>query len=311
MEEFVAYGMHPLATGVGFDKVATLVTPVLKLKLPLLKFVAVHKDDEDDVQCLARVELEAKGIMGSYTHPEHEACVMSLHNEGHLNMVFELAEMAYGPRPEPGTKEFTKASKKRKMDVAGKNLSKRVRALKKKKVETVKAAVPPGKTYNPQGKGATPRGKGGLKRLSDVEVASARPVKQTKKTMFRPTATATVVGTVAVVSESKVATGMKRTAMPTRKPRVPAFGVMVEASSTESQESSPHGLTAQDSLPKNVSMPEPHGLSPRASVPDIMPSAEPRASLQITTPAGWLVTLLLSFVLFCDVLSFVACVRCL
>jgi hypothetical protein len=33
MEEFVACGMHPLTTSVGFDKVATLVTPVSKLKV--------------------------------------------------------------------------------------------------------------------------------------------------------------------------------------------------------------------------------------------------------------------------------------
>jgi hypothetical protein len=55
--------MHPLAPSVGFDKVATLVTLVSKLKVPLPKFVAVRKDD---VQFLARVELEAEGIMGSY-----------------------------------------------------------------------------------------------------------------------------------------------------------------------------------------------------------------------------------------------------
>jgi hypothetical protein len=49
MEEFVACSMHPVATGVDFDKVATLVTPVSKLKVPLPKFVVVHKNDEDDV----------------------------------------------------------------------------------------------------------------------------------------------------------------------------------------------------------------------------------------------------------------------
>jgi hypothetical protein len=43
----VACGMHPLSTGVGFGKVATLVTPSSNLKVPLPKFVAVRKDDED------------------------------------------------------------------------------------------------------------------------------------------------------------------------------------------------------------------------------------------------------------------------
>jgi hypothetical protein len=109
VEEFVACGMHPLATGVGFDKVATLVTPVSKLRVPLPKFVAAHRDDEDDAQFLARLELEAEGIVGSYTRPEHDACVMNLRNRGHLNRVFELAKVAYGPRPEPSTEEFTEA----------------------------------------------------------------------------------------------------------------------------------------------------------------------------------------------------------
>jgi hypothetical protein len=145
VEESVACSMHPLVTGVGFDKVSTLVTPVSKLKVPLSKFAAVHKDDEDDVQFLARVELEAESIVGSYTHLDHEACVMKLHNRDRLNKVFELAEVAYGPQSEPDTEEFTEASKKRRMDAVGKNPGKRVRALGKKKVETVKAAVLLGK----------------------------------------------------------------------------------------------------------------------------------------------------------------------
>jgi hypothetical protein len=149
MEEFVACSMHPVATGVDFDKVATLVTPVSKLKVPLPKFVAVRKNDEDDVQFFARVELEAEGIMGSYTHPEHEACIVNLRNRGHLNRVPEFAVVAYGPRPEPGTEGFTKASKNRRIDVAGKNPGKHARALGKKKVETMKAAMLPGKSSSP------------------------------------------------------------------------------------------------------------------------------------------------------------------
>jgi hypothetical protein len=142
VEDFVVCGMQSLAAGVGFDKVATLMTPVSKLKVPLSKFVVVHKDDKDDVQFLARVELEAEGIVGSYTHPEHEVCIMNLHNEGRLNRVFELAEVAYGHRPEPGTEVFMEALKKWRVDVAGNNPDKRVRVLRKKKVETTKATVP-------------------------------------------------------------------------------------------------------------------------------------------------------------------------
>jgi hypothetical protein len=80
--------------------------------MPLPKFVDVHKDGEDNVEFLARVELEAKGIVRSYTHPEHDSCITNLHDRGHLNRVFELAEVAYGPWLELGTEEFTEASKK-------------------------------------------------------------------------------------------------------------------------------------------------------------------------------------------------------
>jgi hypothetical protein len=107
MEEYVAWDMHSLAAGVSFDKVATVATPVSKLRVPLPKFVAVHKNNVGDVQFLAWVEPEAEGIVGSYSCPEHDVCVANLPNGGRLNWVFELAEVAYGPWPEPGTKEFT------------------------------------------------------------------------------------------------------------------------------------------------------------------------------------------------------------
>jgi hypothetical protein len=232
----VPCGMHPLAAGVGFNKVATLMTPVSKLRVPLPKFVVVCKDDEDDVQFLSRVELEAEGIMGSYTCPEHDACVANLRNGGRLNWVFEFVEVAYGHRLAPGTEEFTEASKK-----GGWMLLKRIWA--------------------------------------NAEVASARPVKQTKKAMFCSATTVTVTGTAAWASGSKVVVGTKKTMMLAQKRRIPAIGVMAEASSTESQESSPHGQIALDSMPEIVSMPEPHSLAPRASVPDTASRTEPRASL--------------------------------
>jgi hypothetical protein len=61
---------------------------------------------------------------------------------------------------------------------------------------------------------------------------------------------------------------------------------MAEASSAESHESSPHGLTAQVSMPEILSRPEPHSQSPRVSLPDIAPRLEPEALLQITMPGG-------------------------
>jgi hypothetical protein len=49
VEEFLACGVYPLTANVSFDRVAVGVTPVSKFKMPLPKFVATRKDDEDDV----------------------------------------------------------------------------------------------------------------------------------------------------------------------------------------------------------------------------------------------------------------------
>jgi hypothetical protein len=94
----------------------------------------VRKDDnEDDVQFLVRVELEAEGIVGSYTKAEHDACLAHVHNRGRLNRVFELAGVSYGSRAVSGTDEFTEAVRKRKLDVAGKNPRKHLKMVEKRK----------------------------------------------------------------------------------------------------------------------------------------------------------------------------------
>jgi hypothetical protein len=76
VEEFVACGVWPLATSVSFEQVSVSVMSVSKLKLPLPKFVAARGDGEDDANFLARVEKEARVVVGSYTCPEHEACLV-------------------------------------------------------------------------------------------------------------------------------------------------------------------------------------------------------------------------------------------
>jgi hypothetical protein len=59
------------------------------------------------------------------------------------------------------------------------------------------------------------------------------------------------------------ASGKKAIAL-IQKLHVPTIGVMVEASSTKSQESSPHGQTPQDSVLEFASRPETHGQMPEA-----------------------------------------------
>jgi hypothetical protein len=145
VEEFIACGMYPLAVGVNFDRVATRMTPVSKLKVPLPKFTIVRKDDnEDDVQFLAWVELEAESIIGSYTKVL-VASLAHVRNRGRLNHVFELARVAFGPHAMPGTDEFTEAVRKRNLDAAGTNPSKRLKAVEKKKMDVVKVAPSRGK----------------------------------------------------------------------------------------------------------------------------------------------------------------------
>jgi hypothetical protein len=49
--------------------------------LPSLK----GPEGESDTHFLARVELEAKNVTGGYGWVEHDACMKSLLNGGHLN----------------------------------------------------------------------------------------------------------------------------------------------------------------------------------------------------------------------------------
>jgi hypothetical protein len=145
-KESIACGMYPLAVDASFDRVATRMTPVSKLKVPLPKFAAVRKDDnKDDVKFLERVELEAKGIVGSHTKAEHDACLAHVCNRGRLNHIFKPAGVAYGPRVVPSTDEFIEAMQNMKLDTAGKNPSKRPTAVGKKKMDVVRIAPSRGK----------------------------------------------------------------------------------------------------------------------------------------------------------------------
>jgi hypothetical protein len=175
-------------------------------------------------------------------------------NESGLNHIFEFAGVAYGPCPVPGTSEFTKAAKKRRLDAVGKKSRKCPKVAGKKKVETMKA---------------TPsRGKAGLKQPSAAEVASARPLKQSKNTTVPPATVVTHVPTgasgskaAAIASSSKGVASVEKTVVHIHKCCVPMIGAMTGVSSEESQESMPHGQVAQDSALEIASRLEPHGQS--------------------------------------------------
>jgi hypothetical protein len=96
------------AGGVSFEDVKVDLTLVSNLEVPLPRFPLFHEDGEDNARLLVRVEQEARNIVGSYTHTEHEAHVSSLPNGGCLNRVLKLTGVAYGPRPVPASAEVLK-----------------------------------------------------------------------------------------------------------------------------------------------------------------------------------------------------------
>jgi hypothetical protein len=134
----LASGMYLLSTTVGFGVVTDGVTSVSRLKLPLPKFHIVRKGDENYVHFSVRVEMVAKSIVGSYSHPEHVFCMASL--------PYGPRSVPYGPRSVPSTEAHTKAWKKRKMDAAGKTHVKRTKAPGKKNAEALKIVVSQAKT---------------------------------------------------------------------------------------------------------------------------------------------------------------------
>jgi hypothetical protein len=129
VEEFMSCGIWPLSAGVNFEHVKVGLTPASQLKVPLPSFPLSHKEGQDDVQLLVRVQQEARNIVGRYTCAEHEACIVSLPNNSRLNHVFDVAGVAYGPHPVPISAEVLK---KRKVDAAVKVSTKCPKVTEKK-----------------------------------------------------------------------------------------------------------------------------------------------------------------------------------
>jgi hypothetical protein len=132
-----------------------------------IKFALIMSEDESEAQFLVKVELEAENVVGSYSRAEHDACIKSLPNGSCLNRVFEMAGIAYGRRPQPGTEASSEASKKRKVDSYSQTAGRHAMVPAKKETIPLKISVP--------------KVKAGLKRPSDVELALAKPVKNTRE----------------------------------------------------------------------------------------------------------------------------------
>jgi hypothetical protein len=173
VEDFVSCSVWPLAGGISFEHVKVGLTPVSKLKLPLPRFPFSREDEDDDARFLARVEQEARNVVGSSMHVEHEACIGGLPNNGRLNRALELMEVAYGPC---STLVFVEVLKKRKAEASGKVLVKRPKVLEMRGTEPTKVS------------GA--RAKGGLKRPSGVDIMAGKFVKLSKGVVPRAIALA-------------------------------------------------------------------------------------------------------------------------
>jgi hypothetical protein len=134
-KSFLSYGVWPLSTGINLGHVKFDFTPVSWLNIPLPNFPLRREGEKDDVRFLARVEQEARNIVGGYTCTEHEAYLASIPNNGRLNHVLELTWVSYGPRPMPVSAEVLK---KRKADATLKVLDNRPKVAKKKIALAVK-----------------------------------------------------------------------------------------------------------------------------------------------------------------------------
>jgi hypothetical protein len=78
--EYLACVLYCLSAGLSLGEVADGITLVSKLKVLLPKFCVVRSDEDRRCQVLARVELEAGNVVGSYGRTEHDACIKCLPN---------------------------------------------------------------------------------------------------------------------------------------------------------------------------------------------------------------------------------------
>jgi hypothetical protein len=229
MEEFVSCGVWPLATDVSFEHGKVGLTPISKLKVPLPRFPLSHKDDTG---FLARVEQEARNIVGSYTCVEHDAYVSGLPNNCRLNHVLELVGVAYGPRLAPVPAEVLK---KRKVEASEKVLAKHPKGLEKKGAKPVKVSGV--------------RVMGGLKWPLNADILPARSVKLSKGIVHHTIASVAATRITLRASGSKTSgrdpgsktmLRVKKAALSAKKRIILAIGALAMISSEGTQESSPH-----------------------------------------------------------------------
>jgi hypothetical protein len=83
------------------------MTTMSKVETSLSLFPVDAISAEGASHFLAKVETDAKRILGNYGPKEHDVLIMAkLPNGDCLNWVFEQIGVPYAPRPLPGTEAF-------------------------------------------------------------------------------------------------------------------------------------------------------------------------------------------------------------
>jgi hypothetical protein len=128
LEKFFACGIYPLASSFGFRDVALSTTALSNVEMSIPVFPVEAISMEDANHFLAKIEMNAEMVLGSYGPREHDACAMAkLPNGVRLNQIFEQMRVPYAPRPLPGTKAFQAVMEKQKVDVSKKTATKKVK----------------------------------------------------------------------------------------------------------------------------------------------------------------------------------------
>jgi hypothetical protein len=173
--------MYPLASGFGFRDVAIGTTAVSKVETPLPIFTMEAISAEGADHFLAKVEMDAEKVLGSYGPREHDALMtVKLPNGGRINQVFEQMGVPYAPRLLPGTEAFQIATKKRKTDVSKKPSAKKMKIFQGKAAPA--KAAPPNKMSVV--KVTRPKAKPGPRGTSEIELVLAKLIRLSKKFRF-------------------------------------------------------------------------------------------------------------------------------
>jgi hypothetical protein len=186
--EYMVWKFFSLATGFGFKSVPLGTTLVSKVETPLPLFVVGTIAAEHANHFLAKVDMEAKKVMGSFGPREYDALrVADIPNAGCLNCIFEQIGISYFPRPQPGSTAAQLTNRKRKAEVAKKSIAKKAKAGTG--WASSSRVVPPPPRATPTKKDGVlkishPKARPGPRGTSVIELALANPVGVSKKFVY-------------------------------------------------------------------------------------------------------------------------------